>query len=464
LAEQGEQRVFEKKLTFYVILWLAVWKPVYIKTISGYHCFEEHFTEEQMFNIHSFIHSSFVKRRAQRWLATMIVLLLASQISFPFRQARAASDDVVAIKALLNAYFTAKYEVLKSGKTQAIQAFASAPTSLLATSEWLNRESARQELMLLNAERTGLYYSSYQFELDYTLVQVAGDQAEVSLQESHAVVFEPLAPIVSQMAGVVHQIALEKDAIGEWHMVADTYQDELNQAIDSQSLSQLRQNIIANTATSLAEEPPVSEPAQPNASPLAVQATYKVFVPIVMSPPGTLLPYNRGQAVSYADTYWSNYNPDYKVPDPNNDCANFVSQAVYEGTNHVMSDDTQWAVHNLDWWYFSISSGLRDGSVPWTRVSAFYDFFVSNSGRGPVAQETNICNLAIGDVIQLYNVNNSGIWSHQVILTGIYGAPCSSMNNYVVNGHTENRYRYPLGTTPYTLYTKRYLHITGYRE
>jgi hypothetical protein len=392
------------------------------------------------------------------------MLLLASPIALSFSQTPDTSEDEVAIKALLHAYFTARYEVLKSGNTQSLQAFATMPNSLLATTQWLQTEDVRQELMLLNAERTGLYYSSYQFELDYTRVQIDGTYAEVELQESHAVVFAPLAPIVSQMAGVVHQIALEKDANGEWRMVADAYQDELNRAIASQSLSQLRQNIIANTATSNGAEPPASEPAQPSASPLAVQATYKVFVPIVMSPPGTLLPYNRGQAVSYADTYWSNYNPDYKVPDPNNDCANFVSQAVYEGTNHVMSDDTQWAVHSGDWWYFSISNGLRDGSVPWTRVSAFYDFFVSNLGRGPVAQEANICNLAIGDVIQLYNVNNSGIWSHQVILTGIYGAPCSSMNNYVVNGHTTNRYRYPLGSTEYSSIQKRYLHIVGYRQ
>ncbi|HUN22471.1 MAG TPA: amidase domain-containing protein [Anaerolineales bacterium] len=418
-----------------------------------------------MFNIHSFIHSfihgSFVKCRAQRWLAAMMMLLLAHQISSPFRQAQAASDDVAAIKALLNAYFTAKYEVLKSGEAQAIQAFATAPTSLLATSEWLNRESARQELMLLNAERTGLYYSSYQFELDYTQVQVAGDQAEVSLQESHAVVFAPLAPIVSQMAGVVHQIALEKDANGAWHMVADTYQDELNQAIDSQSLSQLRQNILTNTATSPVEEAPVSEPAQPSASPLAVQSTYKVFVPIVLSPPGTLLPYNRGQAVSYANTWWNSTNPSYHR-ELSNDCTNYVSQAIYAGTNSTMSSNTN---YNKDWYY---DFWTHTGSLNWVQVDPFHVFITTNTLRGPAGQElSNLCYMSTGDVVQMDNYSESPTyWDHEVIITAIIGQPCYS-SSYLVNSHTTDRKLYPLNSSAYTTGFpdgRRYLHITGYRE
>jgi len=47
----------KKMLTFCVILFLVVWKSTHFKTIGGYHYFEVHSTEEQMFNIHSFIHS-----------------------------------------------------------------------------------------------------------------------------------------------------------------------------------------------------------------------------------------------------------------------------------------------------------------------------------------------------------------------------------------------------------------------
>jgi hypothetical protein len=164
--------------------------------------------------------------------------------------------------------------------------------------------------------------------------------------------------------------------------------------------------------------------------------------------------YNRTAAANYADTYWSNYNPQYGV-EPDTDCTNFVSQAIYEGTSHTMSYPNN---YYTDWYYDFYT---KSGSLPWVRVDPHYTFLTTNTGRGPYGSISYVCYMAKGDVIQLY-ASGQG-WFHEVIVTQVINSgDCWDERNIRVNSHTTDRYHYPLNF--YSAYSKRYIHINGWRD
>ena len=76
--------------------------------------------------------------------------------------------------------------------------------------------------------------------------------------------------------------------------------------------------------------------------------------------------YNASNAVSYADTYWSNYNPNYSNYNSiGGDCANFVSQCLVAG-GMQMTDG---------WYWYSYSNR----SASWSACASMYNYF-KNSG------------------------------------------------------------------------------------
>jgi Putative amidase domain len=76
---------------------------------------------------------------------------------------------------------------------------------------------------------------------------------------------------------------------------------------------------------------------------------------LVSMPAMRALAYNGNNAGIYADIYWSQYNTSW--PQYPNDCANFVSQALYAGGDNMtanvgsVTDDRYWFEQYFSWPY-----------------------------------------------------------------------------------------------------------------
>ncbi len=158
-----------------------------------------------------------------------------------------------------------------------------------------------------------------------------------------------------------------------------------------------------------------------------------------------IFPYNRAAAVNYARRWAKKRNPAYyNFEGIGGDCTNFVSQCIYAGCGVMNYTPT------FGWYY--ITANNRTPS--WTGVEFFYDFFASNKGAGPFAEETDINGLEIGDVIQLGRVD--GIFYHTLIVTRI------NRGNIYIASHSTDSYNRPLESYRYG--RKRCLHILGCRR
>ncbi|MFV3011076.1 amidase domain-containing protein [Clostridium botulinum] len=139
--------------------------------------------------------------------------------------------------------------------------------------------------------------------------------------------------------------------------------------------------------------------------------------------------YNSNLAVEYAKKWAKGRNPNYKDWG-DNDCNNFVSQAVYAGGIPISST-----------WY--------DGSYAWIRVINFYNYMRS---AGYTVGGDDSANSTLGDVIQFYDKSKDN-WSHSVIITG------STDDGWLYSGHSNDRLNYPLANVyPTSTYSKiRYI-------
>ncbi|MBU5299509.1 amidase domain-containing protein [Clostridium sporogenes] len=139
--------------------------------------------------------------------------------------------------------------------------------------------------------------------------------------------------------------------------------------------------------------------------------------------------YNSNLAVEYAKKWAKGRNPNYKDWG-DNDCNNFVSQAVYAGGIPISST-----------WY--------DGSYAWIRVINFYNYMRST---GYTVGGDDSANSTLGDVIQFYDKSKDN-WSHSVIITG------STDDGWLYSGHSNDRLNYPLANVyPTSTYSKiRYI-------
>ena len=155
--------------------------------------------------------------------------------------------------------------------------------------------------------------------------------------------------------------------------------------------------------------------------------------------------YDRIRALLYARRWAFARNPHYYAFDSiGGDCTNFVSQCVFAGAR-VMNDTPVFG------WYFR---SLADRTPSWTGVQFFFDFFISNTGEGPFAEEARPRELKIGDVIQLARA--TGDFYHTLFVTGMRaGMP-------LVAAHSDDAFGRPLFS--YSFDRARCLHIVGVRK
>jgi len=144
------------------------------------------------------------------------------------------------IKIAIDTYFILRYEGQK--------AIAAQDFSLLVEDnslDWVKKEIDKREIELYIACMFDIGYQSYHFNLDYSSIEVKNDTAEVLLMESHQVVFNAIAPQVSEMSGLSHQITLHNKK-GFWVIYQDQYKEENTQQIASTPKEEIKKQVDAN--------------------------------------------------------------------------------------------------------------------------------------------------------------------------------------------------------------------------
>lgn len=93
-------------------------------------------------------------------------------------------------------------------------------------------------------------------------------------------------------------------------------------------------------------------------------------------------------------------------------------------------------------------------------MDGLYDYLIHNDWTGPNGENSNQCSMERGDVIQLYN---GSYWFHSLaVVWSYYPNRCWDPSYITYNCHTTDRYHYPLSYV--SGYTKRFIHITGWRD
>lgn len=162
------------------------------------------------------------------------------------------------------------------------------------------------------------------------------------------------------------------------------------------------------------------------------------------------IPYNREEAVAYAD-YWAyRRNPKYYAFDEiGGDCTNFVSQAVFAGSGVMNFTPT------YGWFYLN----LNERAPAWTGVEYFYNFMTQNKGPGPFGRETPLNQLQPGDAIQLM-LGDRTDFGHTVIVMSIEGEE-KTPDTIRVAAHDRDCNCRPLSTYNYS--QLRAIHLEGVR-
>lgn len=175
-------------------------------------------------------------------------------------------------------------------------------------------------------------------------------------------------------------------------------------------------------------------------------------------PPGTLSnddepdfrrgPYNRLEAVRYAELWWNRRNPDF--PRVENDCTNFISQCLFAGGIQMWGSP----VRSRGWWH-----DRTNWSFSWA-VANSLRWYLSRGGNLMSATEKDSPDQLIpGDVI-CYDFEGDGHWNHNTIVTALdpSGMP-------LVNAHTYDARARDWSYVDSPAWTKRiqykFFHIKG---
>lgn len=161
-----------------------------------------------------------------------------------------------------------------------------------------------------------------------------------------------------------------------------------------------------------------------------------------------MIRYNRYKAVEYAHKWAFKRNPKFlNFDNLGGDCTNFASQVLYAGSR-VMNFTPVYG------WYYKTS---KNRTASWTGVQYLYNFLINNKSDGPFAEEVNVENIDIGDIIQL---SFNGIeFEHSPVVVSV-GNPVN-INNILIAAHTYDRDNY--NVTNYVWKKIRFIHIIGVR-
>ncbi|MFD0870866.1 Putative amidase domain [Chlamydia abortus] len=142
-------------------------------------------------------------------------------------------------------------------------------------------------------------------------------------------------------------------------------------------------------------------------------------------------PYDRAQAVRYADMWWDSYNPEYLAFDVN--CTNYVSQCLFAGgapMNYTGKRES-------GWWYRGKSGKQENWSFSWAVSNSLQQHLHSSKAGLRGIRVASPKQLQLGDVI-CYDWDGNGRFQHTTIVTAF-----SADGSPLVNAQTVNsKHRY----------------------
>ncbi|MBF8982797.1 amidase domain-containing protein [Lutibacter sp. B2] len=163
-----------------------------------------------------------------------------------------------------------------------------------------------------------------------------------------------------------------------------------------------------------------------------------------------LYSYNKNKAVHYAKKWALSRNPNYAdFEKMGGDCTNFASQVVHAGGCPMNYGKYGWHYKNLN-----------TRSAAWTSVQYLYEFVINNNSMGPIAHETDLYHIEIGDLVQI-QFQNSNHYGHTLIIVDILPGH-RTLDHILIASHSIDRLYYPVSN--YNLKEVRLIHINGFKK
>lgn len=316
---------------------------------------------------------------------------------------------------LAKSYLTAQYEVLVSGEKAALE---KAESSLRGEARRLLTETAETQLSRRNFLREfGGAYTSYEVELKVESVKLQGDQATVFAEEHSTLRFETKTsaePVLTQ-SRTKHEFRFLNEG-GKWFLAEDIRLDE------PKPVKPEGDDLPIKAA-------PLKPPLHPEELKQVGEQRLRVREKSSSPSPKSWVYWDRYAARDYARYYalWPNWSFRYF---PDDDCTNFISQAVLAGGWPM-----RWGYYRsiARWWY-------NQDNQTWTWINAerFWRF-TRHDDRAYVGWSWYW--LWIGDVIQI-DFDNDGVIDHSMMVTWDDGAWGGA--DIYVSYHTNNRLDVPI--------------------
>ncbi len=393
--------------------------------------------------------------RKHRWVISLLVICLF--IGSPGSRALAdAAGDEQAVRDVVERYFSLRYQSLKAGTPLALADVVDAQD--VETAPWLASEQEKRAIEQFILSSYGLKVVDYRFQVDMTTLEFAGNQAHVHLAEGNEITYAGRLGQPSRLANLRHAIQLKRSGAG-WLVQRDQYSDDLRRAMDSASQERLMEIVQRNRGSGRGTLPGRTETPAPASVP---------------AEGGQWRRYEAATAAGYADAHFDALAEGGAVPEAiqglagwnaawpaaykhyasqsESDCANLVSQALFEGAGYTASEANYFypdPVHYADGWYYKFSEPV-DGSLAWVQVGRLYAFLTQNDfnaqqwglvSRGPVGSPVDACDLAVGDLVFLYQDGYG--WRHVVMVDEVGTERCGGKQVYVA-AHSEDQQHRPL--------------------
>jgi len=176
--------------------------------------------------------------------------------------------------------------------------------------------------------------------------------------------------------------------------------------------------------------------------------------------PTTALGYNGTAAAAWADTHatsyvcWSPGNPNALPCNSNNDCADFVSQALHYGGGYVENLGTGDVTNDMLWFLTKNGLNLWVQSNSWAYVSDHYTFQILHSPGGYLYGSASGTSTALtdglspGDIIY-YDWDGNGTLDHNAMQTTRGTDPVNHRTGDLVDERTSDRSRVWWTLEPY---------------
>lgn len=163
--------------------------------------------------------------------------------------------------------------------------------------------------------------------------------------------------------------------------------------------------------------------------------------------------YNRTGAINYAQTWCQSHNPQYIYydgSDGNTDCANFVSQCMYEGGGMPMKRIANRNPKYDVWYYY----GAGNRSDSWTGAQSLRLFIKYNTIGYPRIRYTFLSNSKVGQLQKgdlVFALNNDGEGKSNRTAKHVAIVDHVSGKDIYVYAHSSNKnnqkWGYPLADT-----------------